>query len=365
MNNKKKHKIALIGYRLGIGGAEKVMARLSIFFEKNGVEVHNIIVLDVVEYQFSGELLNLGKLKNESNGFLNKFKRLKALNAYLNQEKFDFIIDFRFRNKIIQELIIAKYIYRTKSIFTIHSYLIDYYMPSISWLTRFMYNSSYANVSITNQMQVLIEKKHQLQNLITIHNPIDLDEINLKSSQQIEIDYEYIIAVGQYETKIKQFDKLIHSYANSVLPSKEIHLIILGDGSKEYLEIAAQQSNVSDKVHLLGFKENPFSYLKNAKFLVLCSQNEGMPNVILESLACNTPVISFDCESGPREMIENHVNGILVSNQDFDQLTVAINYLTENTELYKYCKSNALQSIQKFSIETIGRQWLQLLNTSN
>lgn len=365
MNNNKKHKIALIGYRLGIGGAEKVMARLSIFFEKNGIEVHNIIVLDVVEYQFSGQLLNLGKLKNESNGFFNKFKRLKELNRYLNQEKFDFIIDFRFRNKTIQELIIAKYIYKTKSIFTVHSYLINYYMPNNSWLTRFIYNSSYANVSITKQMELLIEKKHQLKNLKTIYNPIDLEEINKKSFNKIDVNYDYIIAIGQYETKIKQFDKLINSYANSVLPSKGIHLIILGDGSKEYLETTAKQNKISEKVHLLGFKENPFSYLKSAKFLVLCSENEGMPNVILEALACKTPVVSFDCDSGPREIIINNFNGILVPNQNFDELTIAINLLTENSELYDYCKFNALESIQKFSIETIGKQWLQLLNISH
>ena len=56
----KKNKIVLIGYRLGIGGAEKVMANLSIFFEMQGIEVHNIIVLDVDSYSFSGKLVNLG-----------------------------------------------------------------------------------------------------------------------------------------------------------------------------------------------------------------------------------------------------------------------------------------------------------------
>ena len=63
----KKTKIALIGYRLGIGGAERVMANLSVFFEKQGIEVHNIIVTDEVSYNFSGKLINLGKLKNKSN----------------------------------------------------------------------------------------------------------------------------------------------------------------------------------------------------------------------------------------------------------------------------------------------------------
>ena len=99
----KKNKIALIGYRLGIGGAERVMANLSVFFEKHGVEVHNIIVIDEVSYNFSGKLINLGKLKNKSNGIINKLNRYLFLKNYLNENNFDFIIDFRFRNKPIQE----------------------------------------------------------------------------------------------------------------------------------------------------------------------------------------------------------------------------------------------------------------------
>ena len=107
----KKIKIALIGYRLGIGGAEKVMANLSVFFVKQGIDVHNIIVIDEVSYAFSGKLINLGKLKNKSNGIFNKLNRYLFLKNYLNENNFNFIIDFRFRNKPLQELLIAKFLY--------------------------------------------------------------------------------------------------------------------------------------------------------------------------------------------------------------------------------------------------------------
>ena len=128
----KKYKIALIGFSLGEGGGEKVMANLSIFFDKKGIEIHNIIVLDRVNYSYSGKLLNLGLLKNESNGFVNKCKRLLVLRKYLKANNFDFIIDFRFRNKPLQELVIARFFYTSKTIFTIHSYLINYYMSNNS-----------------------------------------------------------------------------------------------------------------------------------------------------------------------------------------------------------------------------------------
>jgi len=147
----KKIKIALIGYRLGIGGGEKVMANLSVFFEKQGIEVHNIIVLDVVDYTFSGKLVNLGTLKNKRNGVFNKLQRFLFLKKYLDENNFDFIIDFRFRNKPIQELLIAKWLYKSKTIFTVHSFLINHYMPNWSFLTRFMYQDCYKMVTITDK----------------------------------------------------------------------------------------------------------------------------------------------------------------------------------------------------------------------
>lgn len=358
----KKYKIALIGYRLGIGGAEKVMANLSIFFEKQGIEIHNIIILDEVSYSYSGKLVNLGKLKNQSNGVLNKIKRLIYLKKYLDENNFDYIIDFRFRIKPIQELIIAKWLYKTKTIFTVHSYLINHYMPDWSFLTRFMYKNCYKIVSITNKSKELIEAKHHLKNVQTIYNPIDIDTIKLKCDEPINFNSEFIIGVGQMETNIKQFDKLIDAYENSDLPKNKIHLILLGDGKlRESLKEIAYQKNIPEKVHFFGFQENPFRYIAKAKFFVLSSLNEGLPNVILESLACQTPVVSFDCLSGPSEMIINHQNGILVENQNVSKLTEAMNLFINDTNLYDNCKKNSQKSIEKFSIENIGQQWLDLM----
>jgi N-acetylgalactosamine-N,N'-diacetylbacillosaminyl-diphospho-undecaprenol 4-alpha-N-acetylgalactosaminyltransferase len=360
MPQNKTYKIALIGYRLSAGGSDRVMARLSVFFEKNNIEIHNIIVIDEVSYAYAGKLVNLGLLKNESNGFFNKFKRLQALRSYLNQHNFDYIIDFRFRTKPLQELIISRFIYKSKAVFTVHSYLIDHYMSNWSWLTRLMYNQSFAVVAITNQMNKLITKKHQLNNLVTIYNPISFDEIDSQKDVPIALDYQYIIGVGQYENPIKQFAQFIETYAKSNLPSQNIHLVILGVGDKASLLKPIAENNLEHKVHLLGYQENPFQYISKAKFLVLCSQNEGMPNVILESLACETPVIAFDCPSGPREVI-THDNGILVENQNWEALKHAMENMITNKNLYLHSKSNARKSINTFEINTIGQQWLDLL----
>jgi N-acetylgalactosamine-N,N'-diacetylbacillosaminyl-diphospho-undecaprenol 4-alpha-N-acetylgalactosaminyltransferase len=136
----------------------------------------------------------------------------------------------------------------------------------------------------------------------------------------------------------------------------------LGDGElKEYLMATATKSGVRDLVNFIGFVDNPYKYFKNAIFLVLCSKYEGFPLTLIEALACETPVISFDCLSGPSEIVQDKENGLLVENQNFEELTNAINLLIENEGLRDRCKENSLKSVERFSIEKIGKKWLDLM----
>tara|TARA_R110002049_G_C9104487_1_gene557250 strand:- start:226 stop:1335 length:1110 start_codon:yes stop_codon:yes gene_type:complete len=355
-------KIALVGYRLNGGGAERVAATLSHFFHDTNIEVHHIIVLDDIAYSYSGSVFNLGKLKNKTNGLFNKLNRLIALKKYLNQHQFDFIIDFRFRTKPIQELLIARVFYNSKSIFTVHSSELEVYMPNQSFLTRITYANAYKIIAITKSMQEMIESKHNLKNVMTIYNPINSEEIMKLAQEKVDLDYDYVISAGRFDSNVKQFDKLIYAYAQSVLPNNNIHLVILGEGTRknELIEVA-RKNGVSNLVHFLGFKNNPYKYYKQAKFYILSSMLEGMPMVLIEALSCGTPVISFDCETGPREIISDRENGLLVENQNIEKLIDAINLFETDNALYTYCKSNSTKIISKFSIKKIGKQWLKLM----
>jgi len=364
----KKTKICLVGDCLSGGGAERVHAFLSDYFWSKGIEVHNVVVQDLITYDFSGELLNLGLLKDDKNGFGNKLKRFIVLRKYIKEHKFDYVIDFRMRRKKLQDLLISRLVYTVPAIYTVHHYLIDWYMPAASWLTRLIYNTAYGVISITLKMKKDIEDRHGLKNVNNIYNPVNLDYIDKRlEEKEKDIDFKYILAAGSMgDENIKQFDKLMEAYADSILPGAGIKLVIIGQGSrKTALQELSERMGLIDKVIFKGFQENPYVYMRNALFFVLSSKYEGLPMVMLESLACGTPVVSFDCFTGPSEIITDRQNGLLIEDQNVAALTNGMNLMFKDEALYARCKQNARASVDKFSLENIGAQWLKYLKIQN
>ena len=358
----KVKKIALVGFRLSGGGGDRVMANLSKFFHKKGLDVHIIIFHDALGYSCSGTIFNLGKLKSNKNSIFNKINRFYHFNKYLKQHQFDFIIDFRFRINFIQEFLISKIIYRTKAIYTVHSYKINEYFPDAPWLANLIYQQSYAIISITNVMHGLIEAKYKFNKVLNIYNPVDVTYIDEAVTEKAPLDFEYIIGVGQFDDNVKQFDKLIQAYADSELPSQNMALVILGKGTlKPTLVNLVNDDKISHLVHFLGFQSNPYVYMKHAKFYVLSSEAEGLPMVVLEALACGTPVVAFDCPTGPKEIIQHESNGLLIDNQNMEALVNGLDRMLMDDALYLNCKRNAKASISKFSLEDVGEQWLDLM----
>lgn len=361
MTLQNKYKIALVAYRLSGGGGDKVMANLSHFFHNYGIEVHIITVIDEPGYDYKGTVFSTQQYKvNE--GLLGRFSRLSALYRYFRKHKFDYIIDFRFRNKNIQELLISRWVYNAPFFLTVHSSALEHYIPVNKNWAKAIYNNAKAVVVITDYIQQKVKEKYSFKQLKLIHNPVNFDLVHQKMLEPINQKGDFILAVGQMENSIKQFDHLLEAYART---SMTIPLVICGDGKLiNHYKALSERLNISHQVIFAGFQPNPYAYMHRAKITVLCSAFEGLPNVLIESLACGTPVVSYDCVSGPNEIIIHEKNGLLVENQNINELALAMNRMLIDDVLYNNCKKNAVTSVQKFDLETIGKQWLNLMQLS-
>lgn len=359
---KKNHSICIVSEQLAGGGAEKASALLSTFFEAKGCHVHHVIVIDKVEYEFKGKLLNLGQHKKDHFNWKDRIQRFQILRNFFNENQFDFIIDTRVRNRQWQEFFIAKFIYNAPLIVVVHSFMTYLYFPKNTFLAKHIFKDSFKIIGVSQAISDKVKQLYHYQNVETIYNPIDFKAIQNALKEPINVDFHYVLAVGRMTDNIKQFDKLIQCYSQSILPNHNVKLVLVGDGAfRNQLEVLSQQLNLSNNVLFYGAVSNPFPYYEKALFTILTSKNEGFPTVLLESLACGTPVVAFDCQSGPSEIIVNQQNGLLVDNQNEVKMTEAINEMFENKELYLHCKQNATSSVTPFSLENIGNQWMQLL----
>lgn len=218
---------------------------------------------------------------------------------------------------------------------------------------------------LANQIVVQTERAKnyfslQLQSRIcVIPNPVLLPKTNCVSQRLLKSPS--LIAVGRLEQQ-KGFDLLIKAFSKVKDTYAEWTLTILGEGPlRSELEYMLNDLKLNEHVHLIGRVKDPYAYLKQADIFVMSSRFEGFPNALCEAMASGLPVISTDCPYGPREIIRNNVDGILVPNEDLFELATAIARLMSDEQERKNLAKHALEVITRFNVDDIMKDWETIL----
>ena len=204
-----------------------------------------------------------------------------------------------------------------------------------------------------------------------VYNPINLEKIKEKAENP-NPDYEkylkedYFLQVSRL-TQQKQPEHLVDIYHKLKQRGIKEKLYFIGNGEKiELIKQKIKEYKLENDVILLGQIENPYPFFKNAKLFVHTAKYEGLPTVLLESLAFGTPVISYDCPTGPKDILgKNSEYGELIPLNDKDEFVEKVYELMNNNKKYENYRKLSFVRANDFSMESNKAKLKELIENIN
>lgn len=359
MQDRDKKKICIVTQSLGGGGAERSTAQLSQMLDGLGHEVHIISVLSRIDYEYAGEMHNLGLMKDADDSFMGRLKRFLYFRRLMKRHNFDLIIDNRPRGGGLREFMYCAFLYQMpKTVFVVRSSSLSIYFPRWRWMIGLFYGRAKKIVCVSQEIAAMVKKKYDLKNVIYIYNPVK----EMVMIEEKKIVQPYILAYGRFEEAVKNHTLLLKGFKESVLIDLGYRLVLMGEGPDEaYVKRSAENLDLANFVDFKQFLSNPEATISNARFVTLTSRYEGFPRVLIEALSLGVPVVSVDCSSGPKEIIINENNGLLVENHNSKKLAAAFDRMVTDDDLYAQMKQNTKASIAHLKPEKIAEQWQKLI----
>lgn len=364
MSDKKIKKVVLVITSLSSGGAERVISNLANHLAKKGYQI--AIVTYYSEkldwYPLAGSIKRIvighSPSKNKLEFIINFCRKIVVLRKTIVGINPDVIISFL--TEVNVTTILSTIGLRKKTIIseridpTMHRDVLLFW----KFLRRLTYPLATKLIVQTKSIAKYYRKWRNLD-IAVIPNSAPL--LVKSGIEESNFQKPFILAIGRLVSQ-KGFDLLIKSFAQIAQKYPNWNLVIIGEGEKrQELERLVSRLGLNNRIILPGRVKNTQEVLRHGDIFVLSSRYEGFPNVLLEAMACGLPVISFNCPSGPAEIIRHNYDGILVSPENIEQLSLAMEKLMGNKLLRQTIAKNAPQVRERFSEEKVMKQWEELI----
>lgn len=347
MSDKKKNIIFIIASLEGFGGTNRVATLLA-----NGLSsYHDITILSRYSikntYPLNSEVKDI-KFTGNNLFFLWQCKK------YINDKNPDVVV-IHTMSKLTPAILGVRI--KTELIWSLEHISFDFHNQIFKYLRRKLYKKLDKVITLTHEdakNYIFIADK---VSVIANSNPLPIrqsfDNLNSK----------IVVSIGRLTTQ-KGYDLLIEAWSLVNKKHPDWSLYIYGEGEdKTKLEGLITRSNLQN-ITLKGITNNVKSIYDAAAFYVMSSRFEGFGMVLIEAQSRGLPIVSFDCPSGPAEIVHHGIDGILVENGNVSALTNAMIDMIESPHLRKEMAVEALQSAQTYHIDKVVEEWLKLLSNA-
>jgi glycosyltransferase involved in cell wall biosynthesis len=356
----KPKNIVLIIPSLSPGGMERVMIELAHFLSsKPNIKLSMISITNTDVFYTIPQKMEFYTpvfLVNQYNRFTSLTKTFFFLRKTLKKINPDVLLSFGGKYN--------SFVLLASSGLKINTFISDRSKPDISYgffldiLNPITYKKATGIIAQTQLAKQILFERTNHKNISVIPNPVKIQEANEKNKEN------YILNVGRF-VSTKQQELLVDYFALVVKNSPNWKLVFIGDGPQlQKTKEKAIKLKIADSVIFVGLTDDVEYYYKQSSIFAFTSISEGFPNVLLEAMSHGLACISFNCNAGPSELIDEGINGFLIPENNAALYIEKLQLLMSDNELRCNFGNLASQKAKHFNMDTIGEKFLQfLLNT--
>lgn len=359
-------RIAFLFGSMSRGGAERMISHLANRWVKNGNCI-SIITLDnsSSKYKLDDDIkiknLNVaGISSNLFDAISRNIHEILSIRNVIQKEKYDVIIAFNMRLAVYT--LIAKGLIKGPKI--VASERANPRFDTSNKTIKKIWNICYRFIDGFIFQTEGVKKYYPLNNIkksIVIPNGVFKDMLPKTNKSINERDPKKIVAVGRLNEQ-KDYTTIIKAFCESKAFRNGFVLNIYGEGPLyNSLSVLTKQLGADKQIIFHGNVENIVCHINDARLFLMGSIYEGMPNALMEAMACGIPCISTNCEFGPGEIIQDHKNGVLVAVGDVTGMAKAIDEVLNNDILSKYLSENAFRIREEYSGDVIADKYLDFI----